>query len=162
MSLALPTEILTGPDPAAALIVGGVNTYRTGAVVRRISGADMPTIEALYDVVADAWDFPEQFGFNKDAFDDSIRDLPYGLHTATGARASGFLTVIADADQFLLDASADDFAWFANSPDFWREAYRGDNLGFGVVLLVESEESARLVADRWEAADAPLKRLRQD
>ncbi|MGB3303647.1 barstar family protein [Gordonia sp. (in: high G+C Gram-positive bacteria)] len=162
MNLEFPPGALTGPGPATVLAVGSISTYRTGAVARRLPGAKMATMPGMYEAFASAWDFPSHFGANKDAFDDSIRDLPTGMHTPTGAVATGYLTVIEAADKFLAAANADDFAWFATSVDFWREHYRSEQLGFGLVLLADSTTAGDLVARRWEAADAPLLRLRQD
>ncbi|MGB6244354.1 barstar family protein [Gordonia sp. (in: high G+C Gram-positive bacteria)] len=162
MSAVLPPDLLTGPGPAVALAVGDIDTYGCGAVVRRLPGAQMRTLAGLYEVFAESWRFPTHFGHNKDAFDDVVGDLPVGLRTAAGAPATGFLTVIDDADQLLADADPNDFEWFADSGTHWRERQARNGLGFGIVLVVPTEAAASAVAARWEAADAPLIRLRQD
>lgn len=160
MSTALPADFLTA-GPGVALAVGDVDTYGTGAAVRRLSGAAMRSVDGLYDAFADAWDFPAHFGFNKDAFDDAIGDLPLDLHTPTGAVATGLLTLVAAADQLLVDATADDREWFATSPSFWRERCARDGRGFGMVLMAE-ESTVDEVERRWHAAGGALTRLRQD
>ncbi|EGD55017.1 barstar family protein [Gordonia neofelifaecis] len=161
MTAIVPAELLSGPGPAAALAVGDVSAARTGAVVRRLSGARMRTLDGLYDAFARAWSFPDHFGRNKDAFDDCLGDLPLGLRTAIGAPATGYLTVITDAEQLLSDASDDDFEWFATSPEHWRERSLRSGRGFGLVLSAD-DDTAPSVAARWEAAGDPLIRLRQD
>lgn len=160
MTAALPADFLTA-GPGTALTVGDVATYGTGAAVRRVSGAEMRTIDGLYDAFAQAWDFPAHFGFNKDAFDDVISDLPEVLFTPTGARATGVLTVISDADQLLADATDDDREWFASSPSFWRERTAPDGRGFGIVLVAASD-AVDAVEQRWRAAGGDLIRLRQN
>ncbi|MBM7368063.1 barstar family protein [Gordonia hydrophobica] len=160
MKLTLPADFLTAV-PGVALGVGDVDTYRTGAAVRRVSGAAMRTVDDLYDAFAAAWDFPTHFGYNKDAFDDVIGDLPPGLRTATGAVATGVLTIITDADRLLVDATDDDREWFATSPPFWQERCARDHRGFGIVLLAD-QASAGAVEHRWRAAGGELIRLRQD
>lgn len=160
MSPALPVDFLTA-GPGAALSTGDVHTFRSGAAVRRLSGDRMRTIDDLYDAFAAAWDFPGYFGFNKDAFDDVIGDLPAGLRTATGAVATGLLTVIENAEQLLVDAPDDDLAWFATSAPFWRERCERDGRGFGLVLLTDGS-AIDAVEQRWRAAGGELTRLRQD
>lgn len=160
MSAALPTDFLIA-GPGTALTTGDVDTQTTGALVRRLPGASMRTIDGLYDAFAAAWDFPGHFGFNKDAVDDVIGDLPPGLRTSTGAIATGFLTVIDQADQLLADAVDDDLAWFATSAPFWRERCGRDGRGFGIVLLAD-DGSIDAVEQRWRAAGGELLRLRQD
>ena len=160
MTAALPADFLT-VGPGVALGVGDVDTYRTGAAVRRLSGADMRTVDGVYDSFAAAWDFPAHFGFNKDAFDDVIGDLPAGLHTSTGAVATGVLTVITAADQLLADATTDDLEWFATSPSFWQERCARDDRGFGIVLLAAAD-AVDVVEQRWLAAGGELIRLRQE
>ena len=160
MTAALPADFLTA-GPGTALTTGDVDTHRTGALVRRLSGTAMRTVDGLYDAFAAAWDFPDHFGFNKDAFDDVIGDLPAGLRTSTGGVATGFLTVIDHAEELLADATDDDRAWFATSPPFWRERCERDGCGFGIVLLAD-EGAADGVEQRWRAADGDLLRLRQD
>ncbi|ALG83553.1 barstar family protein [Gordonia phthalatica] len=160
MSAALPADFLTS-GPGAALAVGDVDTYGTGAAVRRLSGAAMRTVDGLYDAFAAAWDFPAHFGFNKDAFDDVIGDLPAGLRTSTGAIATGVLTIIDDAGLLLADATDDDREWFATSPSFWRERCARGGRGFGIVLLAD-DAAVDVVEQRWRAAGGELIRLRQD
>ncbi|GAA2385938.1 MULTISPECIES: barstar family protein [Gordonia] len=161
MTTASLTEFLAGEGPATALAIGDVTTYRTGAAVRRLPGDRMRTLDGLYDLFAAAWDFPGHFGHNKDAFDDCMGDLPTGLRTPTGARATALLTVVSDAGRLLADAPEGDFEWFATSPAHWRERLRRSGRRFGLVLLTSADDAAA-VAGRWEGAGAPLMRLRQD
>ncbi|ORV52486.1 hypothetical protein AWC05_23665 [Mycobacterium florentinum] len=46
-----------------------------GVEVRIVEGSHIKTLDAVYDAFAEAWDFPEWFGRNADAFDDFMRDL---------------------------------------------------------------------------------------
>lgn len=133
------------------LATSPIRTYGTDAVVRRIDGAQARTLDGLYRAFARAWDFPDSFGFNKDAFDDAIRDLNPSLPTATGGRCAEFVTVVDQAPELLADAPAADFDWFAESIAFYRDAYRHDGRGFALILRCP-ESAATTVTRRWAAA----------
>lgn len=134
-----------------------LSMYPADVAVRRIDAADAVTLDGLFQAFAAAWDFPEYFGANKDAFDDCMRDLPPRLRTATGAPARGYVTVIEHAPELLLHATDDDLAWLATSLVFYRDHYRDDAdpaRGFAVVLRCDAAAVDDTYA-RWAAAGVP-------
>ncbi|GEE01375.1 hypothetical protein nbrc107696_18210 [Gordonia spumicola] len=126
--------------------------FGTGAVTRRMDAADMRTVDDLLDAFAQAWDFPDHFGFNRDALDDCMRDLPDGLRTPEGTAASGYLTVIDDAARLLADDTAA-LEWFAESVEFWHDHHRAHGRGFAVLLVTDHPE---IVVERWSAVGVSL------
>lgn len=151
------TRALDGGAPVG-LVTGEVSSCGTGVVVRRIDGARSRTLDGLYRAFAAAWDFPEHFGHNKDAFDDSIRDLNPALRTATGGAGRGYLTVVDHAADLLTDATDGDFAWFADSIAFYRDSYRDVGRVFAVVLGCSPDQASGLI-ERWAAAGVAVARI---
>ena len=150
----LLSRLLTADGPAIGITTGSApSLFGTGAVARRVDGETMRTVDGVIAALAAAWDFPDHFGGNKDALDDSMRDLPTDLFTADGAPATAYVTVVEHADALLADAPDDDLDWFADSADFWRDHHRRDGRGFAVVLVSDAAASLR---DRWRAAGADL------
>ncbi|NMN96173.1 barstar family protein [Antrihabitans stalactiti] len=105
-----------------------------GYVVREVRGAKMPTVGAVFDEFAAAFQFPDYFGENKDAFDECMRDL----EEFVGA-AKGYVVVVRDAAQLLRDEPAER-AWFADAMAFYASEWsnRADPVVFRVVLLDRS------------------------
>lgn len=156
-----PAVALTA-DPVAAHLRPGIEH---GIVVRRLDGSAMRTLDGMYAQYARAWDFPGYFWHGGDSFNDCIGDLDDGRHhTATGARAAGFLTVVTHGGDFLADADPDDFTWIARAQDEWREqyatvdAYGADRpvpVEFGLLLQTAAAD-LELVRRRWSAAGARI------
>lgn len=124
--------------------------FGSGLVARRVDGADMRTVAGVLTALADAWEFPDHFGHNRDALDDCMRDLPASLRTSEGTPSTGWLTIALNASQILAD-EPDELAWFAESIDFWRSETRGRRFA---VLLVDADPAA--VRTRWASVGAPL------
>ena len=105
-----------------------------GYVVREVRGAKMPTVGAVFDEFAAAFQFPDYFGENKDAFDECMRDL----EEFVGA-ARGYVVVVRDAAQLLRDEPAE-LAWFADAMAFYAAEWsnRTHPAVFRVVLLDRS------------------------
>ena len=101
-----------------------------GYVVREVRGAKMPTVEAVFDEFAAAFQFPDYFGENKDAFDECMRDLDEFV----GA-ARGYVVVVRDAAK-LLRSEPDELSWFADAIAFYAAEWsnRADPVVFRVVL----------------------------
>ncbi|MFT4086353.1 MAG: barstar family protein [Gordonia sp. (in: high G+C Gram-positive bacteria)] len=134
-----------------------------GVVVRRLAGGSMRTLDDVYAAYAHAWDFPDHFGWNKDAFADCLTDFDGRFRTATGAPGGGFLTIVDDAELLLADASDTDFDWFAQIQADVRDDYRAENahhadrpvaLEFALALQTDAENLAA-VRRRWTEAGAP-------
>ncbi|MFM9377030.1 barstar family protein [Gordonia sp. VNK21] len=146
--------------PAVGVITGESSTAGTDAAVRRIDGRAAADLPGLYTAVAQAWDFPDHFGRNKDAFDDCLLDLDPRLFTATGTPATGYLTVVENAHALLAEAADADFDWFAGSIGYYRDDYRdrrpaGDRRGFAVLLVTDPAHRSEVTA-RWAAAGVPV------
>jgi hypothetical protein len=101
-----------------------------GYVMREVRGAKMPTVEAVFDEFAAAFQFPDYFGENKDAFDECMRDLEEFVGVA-----KGYVVVVRDAAQLLRDEPAE-LAWFADAMAFYASEWsnRKDPVVFRVVL----------------------------
>jgi hypothetical protein len=134
-----PTVALRVVDDAPA------PTAPTGVAVRRINGDDARTLPGLYRAMAAAWDFPDHFGMNKDAFDDCMGDLP----EADG----GYLTEVT-APAALLDRAPGELSWFIDSLAFYAGEYAPDR-AFGVLLLATARQAPSALR-RWRAAGASV------
>ncbi|GAC82056.1 Barstar (barnase inhibitor) [Gordonia malaquae] len=119
--------------------------YGTGVIARRVDATEMTTVDEVLDAFALAWDFPDHFGFNRDALDDCMRDLPTDLRTAEGTASTGYLTVVGDADG-LLGAQTDSLDWFAESVEFWHDHHRAHGRSFAILLVSDDPGTVR---DRW-------------
>ncbi|MFW0789323.1 barstar family protein [Gordonia sp. CPCC 205333] len=113
------------------------------AGARRVDGADMTRLAGVYSEFARAWEFPDYFGANKDAFDDCMRDL-------TG---SPLVTEISSAQRLLVDEPRQ-LRWFADALTFYADHYRQARPGatFAVVLTVPATVRAS-VRRRWRNVD---------
>lgn len=110
-----------------ALRAAEADAVPVAAAARRVDGAATARLAGLYTEFAHAWDFPDHFGANKDAFDDCMRDLP----------GSPLITEIVDANRVLADEPRQ-LRWFAESLSFYAESYRAalPPVTFAVVLRV--------------------------
>lgn len=122
--------------------------------VRSVDARDMTTVNGVLDEFARAWDFPDYFGHNKDAFDECMRDLD-----SQDGRAA-YVTVVSHASALLREVPAER-SWFAESMLFYRDHYRdiaSPPASFAVVLICADDDADDL--DRvWSAAGAPPARL---
>jgi RNAse (barnase) inhibitor barstar len=66
------------------------------AVVRLLRGSAMRTLDALFDEVATALDFPQYFGRNWDALDECLADLSW-------LPAPAYVLLISDSIELLAD-----------------------------------------------------------
>ncbi|MBJ8347389.1 barstar family protein [Antrihabitans sp. YC2-6] len=104
-----------------------------GYVVREVRGAKMPTVSAVFDEFAAAFQFPYYFGENKDAFDECMRDLEEFV-----GPARGYVVLVRDAE-LLLGADPDAIGWFFEAMSFYAQEWsdRTEPAVFRVVLQVE-------------------------
>lgn len=135
--------------PAVGVLDGDIDGLRyslaeAGCVVREVRGAKMPTVAALFDEFAAAFQFPAYFGENKDAFDECMRDLDEFLVDRPDG-AAGYLVVVRDADALLRDQPRE-LGWFVDAMDFYAEHWRDRKIGFGAVLSSPIEVDAKLAA----------------
>ena len=126
-------EFLAGTAPIAALAgtardASSVRYRLPGAVVREVRGAKMPTVAAVFDEFAAAFQFPYYFGANKDAFDECMRDLDE--FTGEGMI---YVVVVRDAAK-LLDAEPDQRAWFTDAMGFYATEWGAKDVVFRVLL----------------------------
>ncbi|MEE4022136.1 barstar family protein [Gordonia sp. PKS22-38] len=143
--------------PVVGVVVGDrTPDDAAGVVVRRVDGREMPTIATMLDEFARAWQFPEHFGHNRDAFDDCMRDLD-GMLPDDEPRPTTFVTVVDHAES-LLRREPDQLRWLANSLSFYREHYRDvatPSAGFAVLLLTP-QPLATWVENRWQEAGSDI------
>ncbi len=143
-----PTPVLGALDVSAPEFGGVRYAVPDGYVVREVRGRSMRTVAGVLDEFAAALQFPYYFGGNRDAFDDSLRDLDDRL-----GPARGYVIAVRDADQLLADAP-EQRSWFdsamTDAADYW--ARRG--VVFRVVLqgaVPPASATASLVFDTREA-----------
>ena len=87
------------------------------AAVRTIRGTKSRTLEAFFDEVAAALQFPYYFGENWDAFTEVIGEMNW-------LPAKRYLYVFSNADQLLRDALPRDFALLVETLLETREAWK--------------------------------------
>lgn len=80
-----------------------------GVSVRKLRGERMRTQDDLFHEAVAALQFPNYFGWNKDAFDECISDLEWI------PPGSGYVLVITSPEEVLVAATSRDRAWFAES-----------------------------------------------
>ena len=122
---------------------------------RMRSGRWATTTGTLFTTFARAWDFPDHFGRNRDAFDDCMRDLD--APDAAGRTPTTIVTHLTKADR-LLDEDNAGFTWFADSIGFYRDHYRDAGRTFALILST-SGSRASAVRARWDAAGVPVAEL---
>jgi Barstar (barnase inhibitor) len=122
-----------------------------GVEVRSVEGSRTKTLDGIYDAFAEAWEFPQWFGRNADAFDDFMRDLDNMVSAGTGRPTPlGYLTLITNAHLILVE-QPDLFSWFANTIPFYRDYYRDElspPAAFGLLLSAPADK-LREVRERW-------------
>lgn len=164
ISLSEFLESAGSDGPAVGLWVGHRPPLApVGIEFREISGRAMTTLDGLYDTYARAWDFPDYFGRNRDAFDECMRELDESGTENDSAVPAGYLTAIVDADRTLGD-DPEAFEWFARSQLRYREHYRDVAVPRGIfAVLLETSESRRhdLIA-RWRRAGVAVATVATD
>ena len=118
---------------------------------REVTGRTMTTVNGLYETYARAWDFPDYFGHNADAFDECMRELDDSAGPTDSP--AGSLTDIVDADR-LLTADREAFGWFATSQLRFRDHYRDVAVPRSTfaTLLETSASRRRDVITGWRRA----------
>jgi hypothetical protein len=129
----------------------------SGLTVRVVRGRKMRTLPGVFDEFAAAFQFPLYFGENKDAFDECIADLA-GLPTG-----AGFVVVVVDPDEVLIDAGNEALAWLLHTLES-ATAVWGQPVELGEwwdrpavpfhVVLAGQHDDLKIAADRWAAAGA--------
>lgn len=106
-----------------------------GYLVREVRGTKMPTVTAVFDEFAAAFQFPYYFGENKDAFDECMRDLDEFI-----GQAQGYVVVVRDAAELLRDEPAQR-AWFVDAMDFYASEWANHSapVAFRVVFVVPAD-----------------------
>jgi hypothetical protein len=94
------------PQAVGSAVSGWVESGLTARVVR---GRKMRTVSGLFDEFAAALQFPLYFGENWSAFDECIADLE------TLPAGEGYVVVVAEPEQVLADAGADEMQRLADS-----------------------------------------------
>ena len=88
--------------------------------VRMVRGKKSRTLQAFYDEIAAALQFPYYFGENWPAFDDCISDLDWLVSDA-------YLLLVNDGDVLFADEAADERATFVRHIETGRESWKTPN-----------------------------------
>jgi hypothetical protein len=80
-----------------------------GLTLRVVRGRKSRSLAELFDEFAAAFQFPLYFGRNRSAFDDCISDLDWL------PQANGFIIVVTEPDEVLVDEDASELEWFSGS-----------------------------------------------
>lgn len=137
------------PTPSPLIPLAGVE-------LRTVNGANITTLDSLFDAFAEAWHFPPRFAHNhsKDAFNDWMRDFDNFTNLALSKPpAAGYLTDVTDA-HLLLTEQPEAFSWFDKKMPFYRDYYRDGvepPAAFGLLLSVPAGRLDE-VRERWLAA----------
>ena len=124
---------------------------RSGWAVRTVRGRKMRHKLALFDEFSAAFQFPLHFGETWDAFYDCISDLQWL------APQTGYLLVITEPEELLVDASADELTVFLEilkdtharfTAPLAHDGTGSEPVGFHVVVISEDTGNPRL--HQWE------------
>ncbi len=147
--------LLAGDREAVGTAVLG--WAESGLTVRVVRGRKTRTLSGLFDEFAAAFQFPLYFGENKDAFNECVADLA-GLPAG-----AGFVVVIVDPDQVLIDAESEALGWLLRSLESATAAW-GQSVELGEwwdrpavpfhVVLAGPQDALDVAADRWSGAGA--------
>jgi len=155
-ALGKPTHfvIIDGISPFTDLGLQLAMRHRDAAV-RMVRGAKSTTVEAFFDEVSAALQFPYYFGENWGAFDECIVDLDW-----IDARA--YLILVSDAASLLRDADSEDFRILTNALTRANQEWLTPNqyiprnrepTPFHVLLQCEADQLSALV-ERLDRAGA--------
>jgi len=163
-----PLQLLTMDAEAPFLFSGGgqraagemaLGWVAAGLVVRVTRGPKMRNWQGLFDEFAAALQFPAYFGENVDAFDECMADL------AWIPPLNGYVIVVSEADQVLLDADPGALGVLVSSlrrasrvwaqPVALGEWWDRSAIPFHVVLQSGIDDPAKRLA-RWIAAGAAI------
>src|SRR5699024_8098956 len=114
-----------------------------GFAVSPVPGGQMPTVHGVFEEFAAALEFPEDFGGDKDGFDDCMRAL-----AETIGDTHGYALVVRDAEMLLAE-QPDELEWFADAMEACGEHYGGADREFRVLLVVGPGRVDGDIA-RWE------------
>ena len=137
--------------------------FSPGVEYRKIDGTHTKSLDALFDVFAEAWHFPARFASNhsRDAFDDWMRDFDNSTNLFRDKPpASAYVTDIHNAHLILANQS-DMFPWFTETIPFYRDYYRDEldpPAAFAVVLSAPAD-SLDEVRTRWLSVNAQVAEL---
>jgi hypothetical protein len=130
-----------------------------GLTVRTVRGRKMRTMEALFDEVAAALQFPQYFGENWSAFDECLADMDWLPVNA------GIVIMISDANEVLADSADDQLGTFVRAiahaaktyaePIEVGEWWDRPAIPFHVVLL-STPDNTTTTRSRWGAAEAKI------
>src|SRR5699024_5157001 len=106
-------------DPAGGGAAGEaiVALENAGFAVSPVPGGQMPTVHGVFEEFAAALEFPEDFGGDKDGFDDCMRALD-----ETIGDTHGYAVVVRDAEMLLAE-QPDELEWFADAMEACGEHY---------------------------------------
>lgn len=130
-----------------------------GLTVRTLRGSKMRSTPALMDETSAALQFPDYFGANWDALDECLSDMEWLKP------CKGIVIVIHDAEQVLIDESAEQLEVFVSvlrsaSNEYSRPVERGEEWDrpatpFHVVLQA-LPDTADVAERRWSRTSAQL------
>lgn len=128
-----------------------------GLDVRAVRGRKMRSVDALFDEVASALQFPYYFGENWPAFDECVTDLDWA------GSAAGIVIIVLDAIEVLSGEPPADLTTLVSvftraaktyaEPIALGEWWDRPSVPFHV-LLQANDQDHKLVRSRWEGAGA--------
>lgn len=116
---------------------------KAGFAVCPVPGAHMAAVHGVFEEIAAALEFPEDFGGDKDAFDACMRELD-----ETVGDTHGYALVVRDAEGLLAE-EPDELEWFADAMEACAEHYGDADREFRVLLVVEPGRIDEEI-ERWE------------
>lgn len=131
-----------------------------GVELRTLDAQHITTLDTLFDVFAEVWNFPARHAKSnpQDALSDWVRDLDNLTNRSlSDPPARGYLTHVLDAHLFLPNRDKE-FLWFANAISLYREYYRDGAESQAALGLLLSAPTNRLVEvqNRWLQAGAQV------
>ena len=130
---------------------------RDGLTVRVLRGHRMRTVDALFDEVSAALQFPAYFGCNWSAFDECLGDMEWFAPTA------GLVVVVSEAEKVLAEETVVERSIFVRAVNHAAATYaapieRGEwwdrpAVPFHIVFCATTANAPQVV-DYWRAAGA--------
>ena len=150
-----------GHGPCVGLLLTPApSTPPDGVEFRSVDAQRVTTLDTLFDVFAEVWNFPASFTRyrNRDAFNDWIRDLDNLTNPSlSDPPARAYFTELRNAHLFLVQQDKI-FSWFANSLSMYREFYRDgaeSPAAFGLLLSAPANRLVE-VQNRWLQAGVQI------